>query len=44
MIHQKYYWDAKNAGKDVSCVTCHNDYTMTHFAHPNLLETLSSEE
>ena len=43
-IHQKYYWDAKKSGKDISCVSCHNDTTMTNFAHPNLLESLSSEE
>jgi nitrate/TMAO reductase-like tetraheme cytochrome c subunit len=43
-IHEQYYWNAKAQGKDVSCVTCHNDYTMTHFAHPNLLETLSNKE
>ena len=43
-LHQKYYWDAKKAGKDVSCVNCHNDYTMSHFAHPNLLEALEEEE
>ena len=43
-VHKKFYWDAKKAGKDVSCVTCHNDSTQSHFAHPNLLQTLSSEE
>jgi cytochrome c-type protein NapC len=43
-IHQRFYWDAKKSGKDVSCVDCHNDYTMSHFAHPNLLEALEEEE
>jgi len=40
-IHEKYYWEPKRAGEEISCVKCHNDKTMTHFAHPNLLETLS---
>jgi nitrate/TMAO reductase-like tetraheme cytochrome c subunit len=43
-IHQKYYWDAKAAGKDVSCVSCHNDYSMSNFAHANLLEVLQNNE
>ena len=43
-VHQKFYWDAKKAGKDVSCVTCHNDTTHVNFAHPNLLNTLSNQE
>ena len=42
-IHEKYYWEPKKAGEDISCVRCHNDKTMTHFAHPNLLEALSQE-
>ena len=41
-IHEVYYWQAKKEGQKVSCVSCHNDETMTHFAHPNLLETLSN--
>jgi cytochrome c-type protein NapC len=44
LIHQKYYWDAKAAGKKVSCVSCHNDYTDTNFAHPNLLEMLPNSQ
>ena len=40
-IHEEYYWKPKNEGKNVSCVKCHNDRIMTHFAHPNLLEALS---
>ena len=43
-IHETYYWEAKKEGKDVSCVTCHNDHSMVDFAHPNLLETLSKEK
>ncbi len=43
-IHKTQYWDAKKAGKDVTCVKCHNDYIMANFAHPNLLETLSQED
>jgi cytochrome c-type protein NapC len=43
-LHIKYYWEPKKAGENVSCVNCHNDYAMPNFAHPNLLETLSSEE
>ena len=43
-IHEKYYWAPKSEGKDVSCVSCHNDHTMVNFAHPNLLETLSEEK
>ena len=43
-IHEKFYWQPKKAGKDVSCVTCHNDHVMVNFANPNLLETLSEEK
>jgi len=43
-IHERYYWKPKKEGKDISCVTCHNDHTMANFAHPNLLETLSQEK
>ncbi len=43
-IHKKFYWDAKKDGKDVSCVSCHNDYNQANFAHPNLLSTLGKEE
>ncbi|WP_024787002.1 MULTISPECIES: cytochrome c3 family protein [unclassified Lebetimonas] len=43
-IHKIYYWNVKENGGKVSCVKCHNDYTMHHFAHPNLLENLSSEK
>ena len=43
-IHEKYYWAAKGEGKDVSCVTCHNDHAMVNFAHPNLLESLSEQK
>ncbi len=37
------YWADKKAGKDVSCVNCHNDKTTPGFAHPGLLETLPSK-
>jgi len=43
-IHKEFYWGAKKAGEEVSCTKCHNDYIMTNFAHPNLLETLSTEK
>ncbi len=43
-IHEKYYWEAKRNGEDVSCVKCHNDYAMSNFAHPNLLNILDKEE
>jgi len=39
-IHEEYYWKPKREGKNISCVTCHNDRTMVNFAHPNLLEVL----
>ncbi|QCT94371.1 cytochrome C [Caminibacter mediatlanticus TB-2] len=42
-VHKEFYWNKKERGEKVSCVACHNDNTMTHFAHPNLLETLQSE-
>jgi cytochrome c-type protein NapC len=44
MIHKKYYWEAKANGEEVSCVTCHNDYTHANFAHPNLLERLNPNQ
>ena len=40
-IHEKFYWAAKNSGQDVSCVDCHNDHTMTNFAHPGLMDKLN---
>jgi len=40
---QRKYWKDKKAGKDISCVSCHNDTTMPGFAHTNLLETLQNE-
>jgi len=39
----KYYWTQKKEGADISCVSCHNDYTMPHFAHPGLLDKLREE-
>ena len=38
------YWKDKKAGQDISCVSCHNDYSMADFAHPNLLERLDSQK
>ena len=38
------YWKDKKAGKDISCVSCHNDYNMVNFAHPNLLDKLNKGE
>jgi cytochrome c-type protein NapC len=43
-VHKKFYWEAKEKGEEVSCTKCHNDYVMPNFAHPNLLETLESQE
>jgi len=43
-VHKEFYWKAKEEGEEVSCTKCHNDYVMPNFAHPNLLETLSSKE
>jgi len=37
------YWKDKKAGKDVSCVSCHNDTTMSGFAHTELLPTLEHQ-
>jgi len=39
----EFYWREKKANKDISCVTCHNDYTTPNFAHPNLLDRLNSK-
>jgi cytochrome c-type protein NapC len=38
------YWKDKKAGKDVSCLNCHNDSVMPNFAHPGLLEELKAEK
>jgi len=38
------YWKDKKAGKDVSCVRCHNDITMPNFAHPGLIDQLNSKK
>ena len=39
----EFYWKEKKANKDISCVTCHNDYVTPNFAHPNLLDRLNSK-
>ena len=38
------YWKDKKAGKNVSCVDCHNDAVMPNFAHPGLLDTLRNQK
>jgi nitrate/TMAO reductase-like tetraheme cytochrome c subunit len=38
------YWKDKKAGKDVSCLNCHNDAIMPNFAHPGLLDELNSQK
>ena len=41
--HETYLKD-KKAGKDVSCLNCHNDTIMPNFAHPGLLDELNSKK
>jgi len=41
--HETYVKD-KEAGKDVSCLNCHNDTIMPNFAHPGLLDTLRNQK
>lgn len=38
------YWKDKKAGKDVSCVRCHNDINMPNFAHPGLVDALKKQK
>ena len=39
----EFYWKEKKLNKDISCVTCHNDYVTPNFAHPNLLDRLNNK-
>jgi len=38
------YWKDKKAGKDVSCVNCHNDINMPNFAHPGIVDALKKQK